>query len=120
MVSNINNLEIGGLNCHICEIDGSESDEKIVVYMGMYRFREDEIEHIVSCIDEVAGCGILLVMFEVDNWNNQLSPWPAKNADTIFEGDGKQTLNILTDKVIPYIKEKCTYGVPHLHFLKDL
>lgn len=105
LVSDTKSLEIGGLNCHICEIAGGESEEKNVVYMGMHRFREDEIEHTVSCIDEVAGCGILLVMFEVDKWNSQLSPWPAKNEATIFEGDGKQTLNILTDKIITYIKE---------------
>lgn len=32
---------------------------------------------------------------------------------------GIQIIPELPDKFIPYIKEKCTYGVPHLHFLKD-
>lgn len=57
-----------------------------------------------------------LIVYEVNDWNSQLSPWPARAAsgEEMFAGGGIDTLAWLTDKCIPQLREEklIPEGVP--------
>lgn len=57
-----------------------------------------------------------LVVYEVTDWNERLSPWPARAAfgEEMFSGRGAETLAWLTDKCIPLLREEklIPEGVP--------
>ncbi|MCD7805792.1 MAG: hypothetical protein LUH19_00440, partial [Lachnospiraceae bacterium] len=57
-----------------------------------------------------------LVVYEVTDWNSQLSPWSARAAfgEEMFAGRGADTLAWLTDKCIPRLREEklIPEGVP--------
>lgn len=48
-----------------------------------------------------------LVTFEVKNWNDELSPWKAKQAfgDELFGDGAENTLKFITDELIPSLQE---------------
>ncbi|MCC8151588.1 MAG: alpha/beta hydrolase [Lachnospiraceae bacterium] len=47
-----------------------------------------------------------LIVFEISDWNSQLSPWPARPAfgDEAFGGRGSKTCTWLVEKCIPELK----------------
>lgn len=49
-----------------------------------------------------------LIIYEVTDWNSQLSPWPARAAfgEETFAGKGADTLAWLTGKCIPLLREE--------------
>ncbi|MCD8336047.1 MAG: alpha/beta hydrolase [Lachnospiraceae bacterium] len=64
---------------------------------------------IASCLVEKAGNeAYTLIIYEVTDWNSQLSPWPAKPAfgDEAFVGKGAETLAWLKDRCIPELRKE--------------
>lgn len=66
--------------------------------------------------EKVEDLPYTLVVYEVTDWNAQLSPWPARAAlgEKMFAGRGADTLVWLTDKCIPRLREEklIPEGVP--------
>ncbi len=60
-----------------------------------------------SCPDE----NILLAAVRVDNWNDDLSPWPAPPAfgKDAFGGRAAQTLARLHDEILPIVRRKLVH-----------
>lgn len=69
-------------------------------------FRGDEIEKVTSHLNSILGDEpYTLATVIVDDWNNQLSPWPAVCDGTEFGGQGRETLDWITDTLIPSLRE---------------
>ncbi|MCC8102320.1 MAG: alpha/beta hydrolase [Clostridiales bacterium] len=65
-------------------------------------------DNLAERLAEKAGnAAYSLVVYEVADWNAQLSPWPARAAfgEEMFAGRGSEKLAWLTDKCIPRLKE---------------
>ncbi len=58
--------------------------------------------------EKVGDLPYTLVVYEVTDWNAQLSPWPVRAAfgEKMFAGRGTETLAWLTDKCIPQLREE--------------
>lgn len=75
-------------------------------------------EHDIEALDEEmeilsakADEGILLVAFQTENWNDELSPWAmaAVFGKEGFGGGAKETLIFVEKKLLPQVREK--YGL---------
>jgi len=82
-----------------------------VVLVGMFAFKQQGMEYIWKCLMELAHkANFLLVAFQLENLNRDASPWAthAINGFEPFAGGGRNTLDWVTNKCIPYINEN--YG----------
>lgn len=69
-------------------------------------FRGDEIEKVTSHLNSMLEDEpYILATVIVEDWNNQLSPWPAVCDGTEFGGQGRETLDWITDTLIPSLRE---------------
>lgn len=64
----------------------------------------------VELMDVVKDKDFLLCAFQVENWNDDFSPWkaPAAFGNEDFKGEAEKTLQWLTNELIPTIKQR--YG----------
>ena len=62
----------------------------------------------VKAIEEGTDKGFMLVSFHIDDWNRELSPWqaPAVFGDEGFGNGAEETLRLISEKLIPSVKEK--------------
>lgn len=60
----------------------------------------------VEAIRQLTDMPFILVAFQVENWNRELSPWeaPAVFGKDNFGSGAKSTLSYITENLIPYIK----------------
>jgi len=56
--------------------------------------------------DELKGLGVLLAAFKVDDWNGDLSPWPADGISRRFDfkGNASGTLQYVLEEFIPMLR----------------
>ena len=76
-------------------------------YVGKSDREEESADRLAERLAEKAGdAAYTLVIFEVSDWDAQLSPWPARSAfgEEPFKGKGADTLFWLTDRCIPALK----------------
>lgn len=88
-----------------------------IILWGMYPHQGNEIEHIWKCLMDIAEeKPFLLIAYQVENWNRDFSPWnaPAVYGKEGFEGGGPKTLQWLTGRCIPRLKERFGKGRPLL------
>ncbi len=86
-------------------------------YVGESDREAGSVDNFAARLAKEAGnTAYTLVVYEVTDWNSQLSPWSARAAfgEEMFAGRGADTLAWLTDKCIPQLREEglTTKGVP--------
>ena len=59
-------------------------------------------------VEKAGDAAYSLIVYEVADWNAQLSPWPARATfgEEMFTGRGSETLAWLIDKCIPLLREE--------------
>ena len=102
---NMRKAQIGGRACYIYEYGEPEAiliqpvdDHDIAVL-------DSEAEHISGL---AGGKGFILAAFKIDDWNRELSPWPAAAVfgDEDFGDGAAETLNYITETLLPEIRQK--------------
>ena len=102
---NMRKAQIGGRACYIYEYGEPEAiliqpvdDHDIAVL-------DSEAEHISGL---TGGKGFILTAFKIDNWNRELSPWPAAAVfgDEDFGDGAAETLNYITETLLPEILQR--------------
>ena len=99
---NVTETIVAGIQLHIVQngLRGS------VIFGGMYPHQEGEVEHFWEALLElVPEQNFLLVAFQVEDWNQDFSPWEALAVfgTEAFAGQGKRTLKWLVEEGVPYI-----------------
>lgn len=80
-----------------------------IILWGMYPHRPDQLENTRAAVEKAAGAAShTLIAFQVDDWNSDFSPWRAETPDTVFSGNGEETLKYITNELIPAARSK--YG----------
>lgn len=96
-------ITIAGKACHILQ----KGTGGPVILWGMYPFRDGELEHTFDEILQQTGKqDLLLVAYQVEDWNRDFSPWeaPAAVPGETFPGKASLTLEWLLDRCIPYVE----------------
>ncbi len=76
-------------------------------YVGESDREEGSADRLAERLAEKAGnVAYTLIIFEITDWDAQLSPWPARSTfgEEPFRGKGADTLSWLTDRCIPALK----------------
>ena len=93
-------INISGRTCHII-MNGAELP---VVYWGEMKNSTETIEK-VSELCKDTKCNF--IVYEIDDWNSEFSPWEFRlNKKMYFSGNGRNTLEWLTNKCIPYCEKE--------------
>ncbi len=59
---------------------------------------------ITEALEQInSNLNYIFVEILINDWDNNLSPWPVKTSNREFNGYGLQTLNWIKEKIIPYI-----------------
>ena len=105
---NVTETIVADIQLHIVQ-NGSGGP---VIFWGMYPHQGGEVEHFREALMElVPEQNFLLVAFQVEDWNQDFSPWeaPAAFGTEAFDGQGARTLKWLLEEGVPYIDR--TYHV---------
>ena len=105
---NVTETIVADIQLHIVQ-NGSGGP---VIFWGMYPHQGGEVEHFWEALMElVPEQNFLLVAFQVEDWNQDFSPWeaPAAFGTEAFDGQGARTLKWLLEEGVPYIDR--TYHV---------
>ena len=95
---------IDGWSCYVC---GEHNAEYLLLQMtGKHELQS--IDHEVAAIAQ-SGRSFLFAAIPVESWNDALSPWeaPAVRGNQGFGGKAGETLRLLTEQVIPSLKQQC-------------
>ena len=80
-----------------------------IIIWGMFPHRENELDNSIEAIRQFVGeTAYTLVVFQVEDWNKEFSPWTSEQLDASFSGGADTTLEWLLNTCIPKVKE--TYG----------
>ena len=105
---NVTETIVADIQLHIVQ-NGSGGP---VIFWGMYPHQGGEVKHFWEALLElVPEQNFLLVAFQVEDWNQDFSPWeaPAVFGTEAFAGQGARTLKWLLEEGVPYIDR--TYNV---------
>lgn len=78
------------------------ADGQCIYYLSMEKLAADTVAAIANI-----NCPVIYVC--IDDWDDQLTPWPAKGlyrGDADFKGNASDTLKTLTESVIPRIERQ--------------
>lgn len=87
----------------------SGNEPRFLLIQPVGQHETDQLEKEYRLICETCGHDdIILAALAVDNWNDELSPWPAPPVfgDTPFGDGAARTLELITAHIIPYFDEK--------------
>lgn len=82
-------------------------DSGACIYVGESEKTGGDADRLDELLKKEAGdMEYNLIVFEISDWNSQLSPWPARPAfgDEAFGGRGSETCTWLVEKCIPELK----------------
>ena len=87
------------------------------IYIGIMSGEESEAEEVYALAKQLSGADFVLIAFETENWNDELSPWsaPAVFGDEAFGGNASKTLEVLKNDVVPTIENEI--GRPERRFI---
>ena len=90
-----------------CRIYGEAHAEYLLLQMTG-EHEQQSIDHEVAAIAQ-SGRNFLFAAIPVESWNDALSPWkaPAVWGKQGFGGKAGETLRLLTEQVIPSLKQQC-------------
>lgn len=95
---------IEGKQVHIA----SCGEARVIVYMAIFHQAAERLEHLTTYIEQGdPQAKMMLVVYEVEDWNRDLSPWqaPSPMGDAGFAGEGSVTAAWLHEQLMPYIRE---------------
>lgn len=97
----ISSFSMGDISCRVY-VDGKP---QVVFYWGTAKNHTD-LNDVVTIIKEAGGKNYILCAYEVNDWNNDFSPWQASGVfgKESFSGKGSETLSFITKRLMPYIK----------------
>ncbi len=96
-------ININGRTCHII-INGADLP---TIYWGEMKNSSGTIEKVLALCEDVK-CNY--VVYEVEDWNADFSPWEFKlNKKMYFSGGGRSTLDWLVNECVPYCEKE--YGL---------
>lgn len=96
-------ININGRTCHII-INGADLP---TIYWDEMKNSSEAIEKVLALCEDVK-CNY--VVYEVEDWNADFSPWEFKlNKKMSFSGGGRSTLNWLVNECVPYCEKE--YGL---------
>lgn len=100
-----NDFELDGKKCHTYEVgDGGPA----IFWPTMVR-DSDPVSEIISILNESEKelVSYTLFVIEVEDWNNEMSPWhfDAGNGQVFGDG-GSETLDWIRDSAIPYVERE--------------
>ena len=101
-------IELGGKVCYQAGI--MDACQKMLIW-PMGKHEETEKEHMFdSLLPILKEQNCLFVVWQVEDWNKELSPWeaPAAFGNENFSGQGIQSLDWLTQVCIPYFQKRLT------------
>ena len=102
---NMRKAQIGGRTCYIYEY--GEPEAILIQPVDDYDIAvlDSEAEHISGL---AGGKGFILAAFKIDDWNRELSPWPAPAVfgDEVFGDGAAETLNYITETLLPEIRQR--------------
>lgn len=92
--------QIGGKTCYIYDCGSSD----VLLIQPVDDHDIEVLDSEVEAVRKLAGgAGFTLATFKVDDWNADLSPWPAPPVfgSEGFAGGAEATLKYVTDKLLP-------------------
>ena len=94
--------KIGKFNCQYAYFDKTKIN-KVILWPGQMNF-----ENVVKNLSKKTSIkDYIILAFEVNNWDNDLSPWESKRIKgKYFNGDGIKTLNFITNDFFPFFENK--------------
>ncbi len=103
---NREDMRVGGSS--VTAADGFDADGSVPVALLLQPVDEHDLEVLDAEVEEIAaGCGktadFILTAFQITDWNNQLSPWPAPavfGREDFGDGAGK-TLDLVLETLLP-------------------
>ena len=94
--------KIGKFNCQYAYFDKTKIN-KVILWPGQMSF-----ENVVKNLSKKTSIkDYIILAFEVNNWDNDLSPWESKRIKgKYFNGDGIKTLNFIKNDFFPFFENK--------------
>ena len=94
--------KIGKFNCQYAYFDKTKIN-KVILWPGQMSF-----ENVVKNLSKKTSIkDYIILAFEVNNWDNDLSPWESKGIKgKYFNGDGIKTLNFIKNDFFPFFENK--------------
>lgn len=96
-------LMIGGRTCHILR----QGEEGPVIYWPFKEHHANQLDIVENKVKElIKGQSFLLMIFQVEDWDRDLSPWFSHGpfAGSDFSGGGAVTLKWLMEEGVTYVK----------------
>lgn len=95
---------LSGFRCHTYSVGDSGP---AVIWCAGTQSSSDPFGELLNFImpEEDSLAPFTLFCFEVDDWNDQLSPWPMNAVGMKFGNRGRDTLKWIQSEVVPYIKK---------------
>lgn len=96
---------MGQKSCHILE----KGQKGPVFLWGYFPHERGELQLMEIQLKELlANEDYILLAYQVEDWNNDFSPWSAPMAigNEKFQGKGPETLRWLLDTLVPWLKRK--------------
>ncbi|MBR6801668.1 MAG: hypothetical protein IKM61_07955 [Eubacteriaceae bacterium] len=88
-------------------------DEGDVIYLCESHSDDEMMEKISARLKKLTGkTPWSFVIFDVKDWNNDLSPWKGRNSkdEDVFGGNGSKTLEWIKDRLIPFVEGEDKYS----------
>ena len=89
-----------------------DADPAALLIQPEGEIREESLARQYEAAAKAAGAPYLLVLFEVEDWNRELSPWPAPPVfgNESFGDGAEATLWFITEKLLPEVRTR--YRLP--------
>ena len=98
-------MEIGGRECLLFN-EGEEP--KVLLIQPLDAQERDSIDSEVAMISEATGASFVMAAFAITDWEAELTPWhdPAVSKRQDVGDHAFDTLDYITDSLLPYLKEQ--------------
>lgn len=85
-----------------------EQEPQVVLIQTLDAQERDSIDNEVAMIREMAGASFVMAAFAIDDWEVELTPWhdPAVSKREAVGEHAFDTLDYITQSLIPYLKER--------------
>jgi len=99
-------LEIGGRQC-LLYTEGDQQPQALLI-QPLGAQERDSIDNEVAMISEATGASFVMAAFAIGDWEVELTPWhaPAISKRQAVGEHALDTLDDITNSLIPYLKER--------------
>ena len=94
--------KIGNFRCQCAYFNKTEIN-KVILWPGQMGF-----EQVIKLLEKKSPKkDFIILAFQVNSWDNDLSPWESKGIKgEYFNGDGQKTLNYIKNEFFPFFEKK--------------